>query len=94
MVDIWLLFCIGMIFAIIIFLSVIDNYLPEKGLDKYGHIQPSLVRVAPKMMLDVDNESILEKQEKFARRLIRASKIVSLGLFIIFNTFYWAFILT
>ena len=89
MVDIWLLFCIGMIFIIIIFHAIIDNYLPDTPENSLNG-PTAFMRVAPKMLQDDEDE---QKKRSTVTSLILGSKLVSLLLFLLFNVSYWGFIL-
>ncbi|XP_018013295.2 uncharacterized protein LOC108670342 [Hyalella azteca] len=90
MVDVWLLFCIGIIFVIIIFHSVIDSYLTDREELLYDETPTIFTRVTPKMI----DRSGFKDEKRRVEKLIFWSKIGSLGLFLLFNAFYWGFILT
>lgn len=77
-VDIWLLFCIGIIFLIIIFHTVIDIQLHKQSL-------PGITKVGP-LFKDTEND---DPNERIATRLIFASRVAVLVIFVLFNLIYW-----
>ena len=94
MVDIWLLFCIGIIFFIIVFHAIIDNYLPDNDhMDITHHSTTFVKRVAPKDATDLPDFDDRAKRVKLVQKLILASKLLILMILVIFNVFYWGFIL-
>ncbi|KAF2345820.1 Neurotransmitter-gated ion-channel transmembrane domain, partial [Trinorchestia longiramus] len=73
MVDVWLLFCIGMIFIIIIFHAIIDRAFPETDQLMGETENPPIVftRVTPKLL----EQSKPQFRRNRIQKLILGSKI-------------------
>ena len=84
MVDVWLLFCIAIIFITIIFHAVIDYAL---------QYELSPTRSATVKPLGNNDYAEPPKSDTFIYMLIMASRIIVLASFILFNIIYWSYIL-
>ena len=98
MVDIWLLFCIAIIFWIIIFHAIIDHAL-SKEQSPYGHGQSNIftkvISITP-IGEPMNSKSELKDTSNTvpkSQKLIFASKIIILSIFLLFNLIYWGIIL-
>lgn len=98
MVDVWLLFCIVMIFLIIIFHAIIDYYLEFNPIFP-GMSQPqsdseggrnSVSKVRPINGIRSPEPYPVSSKSHF---LELASRISIFGLFVLFNMLYWGIIL-
>ncbi|XP_076049413.1 uncharacterized protein LOC143030094 [Oratosquilla oratoria] len=87
MVDIWLLFCIAIIFVIIAFHAIIDVAVNEEAF-----FPTHAAAVAPKRRPDPLFGTILPKDSK-TQRLVLLARSVMLTIFVVFNVCYWGYIL-
>lgn len=96
MVDVWLIFCIGITFLVIIFHVVVDNIL-------YGNEHPGGVKVwvSSKGNGKFDSGSWKSKggmngqggRELLSQRVVWATKVLVPAVFFLFNIIYWGYIL-
>ncbi|XP_068236921.1 uncharacterized protein [Palaemon carinicauda] len=93
MVDVWLLFCIGITFLIIIFHTIIDNVIYDgHSLERDAS---AISRIAWKPILTKGNGGFSPKtSQSRGERVVRYSKIIVLISFIVFNVSYWGYILS
>ncbi|XP_064089932.1 uncharacterized protein LOC135203933 [Macrobrachium nipponense] len=83
MVDVWLLFCIGITFLVIIFHAVIDSILYQSAsLPTTGNTWLANGKSVPE---DIPYTDI-------GKRLVLLAKVVTMIVFVIFNMAYWIYI--
>ncbi|XP_076041999.1 uncharacterized protein LOC143025904 [Oratosquilla oratoria] len=88
MVDIWLLFCIAIIFIIIVFHSIIDIKVNEEAFFPEG-----ATRVQPRHKPDPLFGAVLPKNSQTQKLVLFARSFMITG-FIVFNVIYWGYILS
>ncbi|XP_064079627.1 LOW QUALITY PROTEIN: uncharacterized protein LOC135196740 [Macrobrachium nipponense] len=94
MVDVWLLFCIGITFLIIIFHAIIDNAIHKRPSKEGGETSASS-KVAWKPILSKSKAfCVMGTRDNAGERLVKYSKIIVLISFIFFNIVYWGYTLS
>lgn len=92
MVDIWLLFCIIVIFLIIVFHSIIDNYIDyDDGPDavvSFATIDEEKKRNSTKIV-DLIKHGTQGSSYKKLHLWIFISRVVTFVLIVVFNIAYW-----
>ncbi|XP_076046337.1 uncharacterized protein LOC143028315 [Oratosquilla oratoria] len=88
MVDIWLLFCIAIIFIIIVFHAIIDIKVNEEAFF------PSVpVKVNPMTNPDPLFGAVLPEKSQ-TQKLVLFARSFMLTVFVVFNVIYWGYILS
>ncbi|XP_068250250.1 uncharacterized protein [Palaemon carinicauda] len=93
MVDVWLLFCIGITFLVIIFHAVVDSLINDPTGSK-DEISPfsRIIKIKPQ---SGDSHTAFEEDPKNrGHQMVLITKIVTFVLFLLFNLIYWSYILS
>lgn len=100
MVDLWLIFCIGITFLTIIFHVVVDNVMHGQSMPSGPSVWVSSVAKAklgpsvPTAMGASEASHCLPSREVLGHRVVLATKVIVAAVFFVFNTGYWGYILT
>ncbi|XP_066973211.1 uncharacterized protein [Macrobrachium rosenbergii] len=87
MVDVWLLFCIGITFLVIIFHAVIDSILYQ-GANQGA----SLPTTGNSWLANGKSTSEDVTYTNIGKRMVLLAKVVTMIVFVIFNMAYWVYI--
>lgn len=91
MVDIWLIFCIGITFVVIIFHAFVDSVAhPDSSDSQQNPFVPKLAYVRP---IDFPKKMDLSSKPRITTHsLVLFTKITTPLVFFIFNIGYWGYI--
>lgn len=93
MVDVWLIFCIGITFLTIIFHVVVDLMVhrqADPGGSRMWVVPISKAKLASGTM---DVKTGLSEWEVLNQRVVLGTKVTVPAVFFVFNIFYWGYIL-
>lgn len=100
MVDLWLIFCIGITFLTIIFHVVVDNVMHGQSSPGGTSVWVSSLAKAklgpsvPGTMGATEASQYMPRQGVLGQRVVLATKVMVAAVFFVFNIAYWGYILS
>ena len=96
MVDLWLIFCIGITFLTIIFHVVVDNVMHGQPTSSGNSIWVNALnksKLGPTIPGTTTVTPALTGREVVGQRVVLATKVMAPTVFFVFNICYWGFIM-